>query len=240
MPHPEPSSTSRALAVRGGRELSDSQPKARSVRSTSAKRWQPPEGLSPEEVRAVIAAAATERDRLLLRVLWATGARISEVLALRPKDVQRDALVLPNRKNPHQTTKRVFLPGSEASLPGELLLWAREHDLADDDPLFFSRKRGSDGRRRALQRGQAWLLVRQTSERAEVRVLALRASKHGQAGEPAPVHPHLLRHARVRQIVRQTKSLPLAQKQAGWARLQPAYLSLGDEEARQMMRALVE
>ena len=82
--------------------------------------------------------------------------------------------------------------------------------------------------------------MRQASERAEVRVLALRASKHGQAGEPAPAHPHLLRHARVRQIVRQTRSLPLAQKQAGWARLQPAYLSLGDEEARQMMRALVE
>jgi hypothetical protein len=55
------------------------------------------------------------------------------------------------------------------------LLWAREHDLTDDDPLFFSRKRGGDGRRRAVQRGQAWLLVRQASERAEVRVLALRA-----------------------------------------------------------------
>jgi hypothetical protein len=54
------------------------------------------------------------------------------------------------------------------------------------------------------------------------------------------VHPHLFRHARVRQIVRQTKSLPLAQKQAGWSRLQPAYLSIGDDEARQMMHALTE
>ncbi len=60
------------------------------------------------------------------------------------------------------------------------------------------------------------------------------------AGDAAPVHLHLFRHARVRQIVRQTKSLPLAQKRAGWARLQPAYLSIGDEEARQMMRALLE
>ena len=34
---------------------------------------------------------------------------------------------------------------------------------------------------------------------------------------PAPVHPHLFRHARVRQIVRQTKSLPHAQKQTGGA-----------------------
>ena len=60
------------------------------------------------------------------------------------------------------------------------------------------------------------------------------------AGQPAPVHPHLFRHARVRQIVRQTRSLPLAQRQAGWTRLQPAYLSIGDVEARDMMRALTD
>jgi integrase len=155
-------------------------------------------------------------------------------------DVHRDSLVLPNRKNPNQTTKRVFLPGAELGLTGELLLWAKEQELADDEPLFFSRKGGSDGSRRALQRGQAWLIVKQASERAVVHVLALRTSKHGPAGAPAPVHPHLFRHARVRQIVRQTKSLPLAQRQAGWARLQPAYLSIGDVEAREMMRCLTD
>lgn len=79
-----PSRPPRALAVRAPADLSDSRPKARSVRSAASKPWQPPEGLTPEDVRAVIDAAATERDRLLLRVLWATSARISEVLALRP------------------------------------------------------------------------------------------------------------------------------------------------------------
>jgi integrase/recombinase XerD len=237
-PPPAPSPGT-ALALQAPRQVSDSRASTHSVRSAS-KRWQPPEGLTPEEVRAVVAAAGCERDRLLLRVLWATGARISEVLALRLGDVRRDSLVLPNLKNPNQVTKRVFLPGSEAGLTGELLLWAKEQGLADHEPLFFSRKRGPDGARRALRRGQAWLIVKQASERADVRVLALRPSKHGPAGEAAPVHPHLFRHARVRHIVRQTKSLPLAQKQAGWARLQPAYLSLGDEEARQMMRALTE
>jgi integrase len=187
-------------------------------------------------VRAVIAAARSERDGLLLRVLWATGARISEVLALRPMDVRRDSLILPNLKNPNQLVKRVFLPGTELSLTGELLLWAKEQGIADNEPLFFSRKRALDGSRRALQRGQAWLIVKQASERANVGVLALRASRHGRAGEPAPVHPHLFRHARVRQIMRDTRSLPLAQRQAGWSRLQPAYLSLGDDEARELMR----
>jgi integrase len=239
MPRPVPNTTTRSLAVRGARELSDSTHSARSVRS-AVKHWQPPEGLSPNEVRAVIAAASCERDRLLLRVLWATGARISEALVLRPMDVQRDSLVLPNRKNPNQPVKRVFLPGAELGLTGELLLWAKEQGLADDQPLFFSRKRGIDGSHRPLQRGQAWVIVKQASERAAVHVLALRTSKHGPAGAPAPVHPHLFRHARVRQIVRQTKSLPLAQRQAGWTRLQPAYLSIGDVEAREMMRGLTD
>ena len=61
------------------------------------------------------------------------------------------------------------------------------------------------------------------------------SSGHGRIGEPAPVHPHLFRHARVRQIVRHTKSLALAQKQAGWARLHTEYLTLGDDEANRLM-----
>ncbi len=155
-------------------------------------------------------------------------------------DVRRDSLVLPNRKNPTRPVKQVFLPGAELGLTGELLLWAKEQLVADDEPLFFSRKRDGNGSRRALRRGQAWVIVKEASERADVRVLALRASKHGMAGDPAPVHPHLFRHARVRQIVRTTRNLPLAQRQAGWSRLQMAYLTVGDEEARQLMRELTE
>src|ERR671932_243461 len=128
------SRTTRALAVRGPRQLSDSGLKRRSVRSAPSKQWQPPEGLAPEDVLAVIDAAPSERDRLLLRVLWAT--------------------------------------------------------------------------------------------------------RYGGTGEPAPVHPHLFRHARVRQIMRTTKSLPIAQQQAGWSRLQMAYLSVTDDEVRLAMQAV--
>lgn len=234
------SGATRALAVRSPRELSDSAPKRRSVRSSAAKQWQPPEGLAPDDVLAVIDAAPNERDRLLLRVLWATGARISEALALRPMDVRRDSLVLPNLKNPSRPTKRVFLPAGQADLPGALLLWAKEYGLADHQPLFYSRKRAADGALRPISRQQAWEIVRAASEQADVRVLALRPSAYGAAGEPAPVHPHLFRHARVRQIVRTTKSLPIAQKQAGWSRLQVAYLTVSDDEVRAAMSTVTE
>jgi integrase len=154
--------------------------------------------------------------------------------------VRRDSLVLPNLKNPGRPTKRVFLPAGQADLPGALLLWAKEHALTDDQPLFFSRKRASGGGLRPISRQEAWEIVRAASEQADVRVLALRASSFGKAGEPAPIHPHLFRHARVRHIVRATKSLPIAQRQAGWSRLQMAYLSVGDHEVREAMSHVQE
>ena len=36
------------------------------------------------------------------------------------------------------------------------------------------------------------------------------------------------------------KAWPLAPRQAGWTHLQPAYLTIGDLEARDMMRALTD
>ena len=184
----------------------------------------------------MIAAARSERDRLLLRVLWATGGRVSEVLALRGQDVRRDALVLPNLKNPSRPVKTVFLSAGDQDLPGALLLWQKAEGLADGAPLFASRKRGVDGRVRALGRVQAWRIVKEASAAGAGAGAGPARVEDGPAGAPAPVHPHLFRHARVRQIVRQTKSLPLAQKQAGWSRLQLAYLTLGDDEARDLMR----
>jgi integrase len=177
---------------------------------------------------------------LLLTTLWATGARVSEVLALRPKDVGRHGLVVPNRKNPSRPVKTAHLAAAHAGLPGDLLWWAREQHLEDDEPLFFSRQHGADGQRKAIDRVRAWQIVKAASERADVRVLALRASGYGPAGEPAPVHPHVFRHARVRQIVRHTRSLALAQKQAGWARLHTEYLTLGDDEAHRLMQEVPE
>ena len=73
-------------------------------------------------------------------MLWATGARVSEALALRPMDVQRDHLVLPNRKNPNLTVKRVYLPAGQADLPGALLVWANEQRLGSSSPAVLLAK----------------------------------------------------------------------------------------------------
>ena len=44
----------------------------------------------------------------------------------------------------------------------------------------------------------------------------------------------------MRRIVRSTKGLPLAQRQAGWTRLQTTYLTLGEREAAELMATVPE
>ena len=63
--------------------------------------------------------------------------------------------------------------------------------------------------------------MKAAAERADVRVLAMGATTHGGVGEPAPVHPHRFRHARVRPM-------------------QTEYLFLGDDEAQRLMRGFPE
>jgi hypothetical protein len=56
-------------------------------------------------------------------------------------------------------------------------------------PLFFSRKDVPGGGRRPISRQQAWKSCAQPRRRQNTTVLALRVSRYGQAGDPAPVHP---------------------------------------------------
>ncbi|MGI8912803.1 MAG: hypothetical protein ACR2JY_03250 [Chloroflexota bacterium] len=89
--------------------------------------------------------------------------------------------------------------------------------MRGNERLFGSRKKGLGGEHRAISRLEAWQLVKNTSVHARVRVLAQRPSPHAPDQESA-----------------------LTQKQAGWSRLQMAYLTIGDEEARELMRGVTE
>jgi integrase len=48
--------------------------------------------LTPQEAHALMEAVDNERDRLLLKLLWETGLRISEAVKLRLEDVSRDGM----------------------------------------------------------------------------------------------------------------------------------------------------
>jgi site-specific recombinase XerD len=74
-----------ALATRSAR--APAKPAAALVAGIAGARL--PSYVSPEQARAIINAAQTTRDRLLLECFWQTGGRVSEVLRLRPCDVHR-------------------------------------------------------------------------------------------------------------------------------------------------------
>ncbi|HEU4726954.1 MAG TPA: tyrosine-type recombinase/integrase [Kofleriaceae bacterium] len=136
--------------------------------------------LEPEDVRAVIAAvggqaAASLRDRALLLLLYNTGARVSEALALRPRDLQLE--------RPRQV--RLYgKGGKERVCP----LWAETAaalriltiDTASDNIVFRS-ARGSP----LTRDGAAYIIEKYVARAAESRPSLGRRR----------VTPHVLRHS---------------------------------------------
>lgn len=139
--------------------------KAPRVKNTLAERM-----LTESEVLTMIALTQNERDKLLLRLLYASAGRISEVCALKWRDVQ------PNG-NSGQVT--LFGKGEKTravklSVETWKALGAMRKGSSMDDPVFRSRRGGH------LDPSQAWRIVR---------AAAIRAGIEGN------VSPHWFRHS---------------------------------------------
>lgn len=82
------------------------------------------EHVTQEEVRRLVAAAPTEKTRLLIKTLWATGARISEVLELTAKDLDANhfTLNIHRKKRREEFLQDLPIP---SDLAGELRLFIR-------------------------------------------------------------------------------------------------------------------
>lgn len=96
----------------------------------------------PDAAKA--ACAVTTRDRLLLRTLWESGGRVSEVASRRLCDIDRaeGALQLTNLKQrgPKRHFKLVYI---SRDLAGKLLAFATDTRLGHDRHLFASRQSGT-------------------------------------------------------------------------------------------------
>ncbi|MFD2759124.1 site-specific tyrosine recombinase XerD [Gulosibacter faecalis] len=139
-----------------------------------------PKALTIDEVQRLLDAAGGDapeqlRDRALLEVLYASGARISEAVGLAVDDVIDRDMVRVRGKGDKQ---RVVPLGSYAQAAlGAYLVRAR--------PIFAAKGKGSPAlflgvRGGALSRNSAWNILQRVAERAEL-------STH--------VSPHTLRHS---------------------------------------------
>lgn len=150
--------------------------------------------LTEAEVHSMIALAPNKRDQLLLRVLYASAGRVSEICALCWKDVQ------PNGESGQITlfgkggkTRAVVL--SKATWQ---VLQAYRQGAGSSSPVFVSQKSGP------LDASQVHRIVRAAAQRA------------GIAGN---VSPHWLRHSHASHALDRGASVVLVRDTLGHASL---------------------
>ncbi len=139
-----------------------------------------PKHLSLEEMQALLEApdhstARGLRDRAILEMLYGTGLRVSELIALRLSDVHREEGVV---RALGKGNKQRIVPLGKIGIAAleQYLAGARGRLLgARQSPWMFVSRRGT-----RLTRQSIWRLL----------------GRYGrQAGIPKPVTPHLLRHS---------------------------------------------
>ena len=123
--------------------------------------------ITPDEAHKAIEATENERDRLFLRVLWETGARISEAIPITLADIGRNGIRVLGKGGKERV---IFI---QDSLVSAILFYAQEQRLEREDYLFPSRKGGHITKQRADQ------IIKRAARRA---------------GLQRGVHAHLFRH----------------------------------------------
>lgn len=138
--------------------------------------------LSPDEVIALLQAAPSHRDKLLLGLMYATGMRVSEVVRIRWRDVDFDRRLINVWQGKGRTDRQVTLPVCYEALLTEL---SKGH--AADDFLFPSEAVCFSPSGRGRVRGKRHLSPR-TVQRIMERAVRI-------AGIKKKATPHSLRHS---------------------------------------------
>jgi len=175
------------------------------------------------EYRAILARTRSIRDRLLVRLLWESGARISEVLGLRPADVDHaeGALRLVNRKQ-RKASNRSKLVYVSRDLCAELDAYARAFGVRKTDRFLQSRQ----GLR--LSPATGWRVVTAAASAAGVRV-------EGRRGELVPASPLNFRHGNAVHQLRSGVPITEVQRQLGHSRIESTlvYTKLTNPQRRE-------
>ncbi len=160
----------------------------------------PPHVLSTEEIERLVAAPATNntpkgwRDVAILEVLYATGARVSELVALNVDDVDLATQTL--RLGLSGKARIIPLPQRTLHALTRYLERGRPELAASADTrALFINPRG-----RRLTRQGLWLILKEYVQ---------------QAGITMPVSPHALRHAFAVRLLNEGKDLTAVQRMLG-------------------------
>jgi site-specific recombinase XerD len=179
--------------------------------------------LTRENVKAVLKATTSIREKTLLTCGFCLGFRISELLSLKVSDVSTGGAIHSHVTVKASNTKtkvgRTVLLNSDAKKALTLLVsWLESKGITDKSaPLFLSQKRTTNGALKAISRQQAHDLLKA--------LFAL-------IGEFGNVSTHTLRKTFAARIWEATKQLPLVQIALGHKSINStvSYLDFGNDD----------
>ncbi len=144
--------------------------------------------LNRDEISALEGGAATERDRVIIRILGDCGLRASELCGLQPGDVTRhDRQAFLRVEGKGERERLVPLPPALLRRIDRYIRDTRPNDTPHPE-LFLSLRKGRSGDYEPLTRSGLLHLMDTAAERA-----GLSAKR---------VHPHLLRHSFITNALR--------------------------------------
>lgn len=168
--------------------------------------------LSRPEIDRLIGGTANPRDLLILKTLFFSGARVSELTALRWQDVQSNEasggqLALFGKGSKNRTV------GITATLYAELMAYRESVGGQAKDRVFTSQKNHA-----GMTRQQVYRVVKKAAKRA---------------GVNWATSPHWLRHSFATEGLRNNAPLPLIQRDLGHSSLSTTqvYLDVNPNEA---------
>ena len=91
--------------------------------------------LTKDEVDQLLesALACNQRDYLILRILWRTGVRVSELLNIRPRDVEFNNHIINITKAKGGKQRRVLLDSQTMNMLSDYIITQK---LLEDQPIF--------------------------------------------------------------------------------------------------------
>jgi integrase/recombinase XerD len=127
--------------------------------------------LEPEQVKKIIECAGNLRDKALLQLMWATGARVSEILSLKVSDIiwDENVIIIPTLKRGASRERRVLVNPKTIEVLKE---YVDKFGLKRTDRLF------------SITRQRVFQIVRRAGKRAGIE----------RVGEKK-LHPHHFRHS---------------------------------------------
>jgi len=189
--------------------------------------------LTQEQIKSIYNAAESVRDKALIRLLWKSGRRIGEILAVQIKDIDfvSPAIVWHiEKKTKREHGKRVKLDLRKRKPLDNftfrlLRYYVQEEELKYEHYLFSSQGDNS----KHLSRQRAFQIVRRLGELAGI-------DKVGEKG----LHPHHFRHSFAVDVARKLKSPADMEKLRRWMEhgnlgITQTYLQFGDDELNEVI-----